>query len=311
MKKVLVGVIILLLLFVALIYLLIPSHVEIKTSSVIRVSPQAAVRILSRKETWKKWWPGSVANDSSTLRYGSTSYKIDQHLTNAFDIDILKTPDSVHSLLTLLPLHVDSLGVEWNGIANAGINPITRIDRYFEVKDTKNDMEQILASLKKFLEDQKNVYGIEIRREIVQDTLVVVKEKIVAEVPSTNSIYDIIEELRGHIKKQGARETNPPMVNVDRQPNFSFRLMVAIPVDHEIPSNGEIVFRRLVRGYILVADIQGGPATVAKGFEEMKNFITDYSRSQVAIPFESLVTERNIESDTTRWKTRIYFPIIH
>jgi len=312
MKKFLVGVIILLLLFVALIYLLIPSHIEIKTSSIIKVSPQAAVRVLSRKAEWKTWWPGAAANDSlsSMLQYGGTSYKIDQHLSNAFDIDILKKQDSVHSLLTLLPLHIDSLAIEWNGITNTGINPFNRIDQYFKVKDTKNDMEQILASLKKFLEDQKNIYGIDIRREIVQDTFVVVKQEILSELPSITSIYKSIQDLRLHIKKFGAMETNPPMVNVEKQPNFSFRVMVAIPVDHEIPNSDGIEFRRLVKGYILVADVQGGPATVAKGFEEMKNFIADYSRSQVAIPFESFVTERNIETDTAKWKTRIYFPII-
>src|SRR5436305_11799274 len=125
MKKVVVGIFLLLILFIAFAYLFVPGQVEIKTSSVIKVSPQAATRILTKTNEWEKWWPPSEIGVStrSTLKYNKSSYKIHQHLSNGFDITILDTPDSVHSLLTLLPLHIDSLEVQWNGISNTGINP--------------------------------------------------------------------------------------------------------------------------------------------------------------------------------------------
>jgi hypothetical protein len=42
---------------------------------------------------------------------------------------------------------------------------------------------------------------------------------------------------------------------------------------------------------------------------QMKNYISDYQRTVMAIPFQSLVTDRRKEADTTKWLTKLYFPI--
>ena len=209
-----------------------------------------------------------------------------------------------------MPLRIDSLQIEWNGITATSNNPFERIEKYVHAKQINNNLGGLVAALKNFLGEQKNVYGINIRREVVTDTLVTMKMLLVAEAPSTVVIYDAIKELQDYIQKNGAHETNPPMVNIERQADSTFRFMIAVPIDREIPSNERIGFRRLIPGYILVADVQGGPSTISNAFNEMGNYISDYSRSPVAIPFQSLITNRMVEQDTSKWRTRIYFPII-
>src|SRR5215831_7659961 len=125
MKRLLVGIAILIVCFLLFVYIFIPGHVQIKTSATVKVSPQAAARVLSVRKNWKKWWPEepALSTQDSILRYKTNDYKIDQHISNAFDIDIVSGNDSLHSLLTLLPLHMDSLELQWNGIAATSINP--------------------------------------------------------------------------------------------------------------------------------------------------------------------------------------------
>jgi hypothetical protein len=41
----------------------------------------------------------------------------------------------------------------------------------------------------------------------------------------------------------------------------------------------------------------------------MQQYFADYKRVAMAIPFEYLVTDRETETDTTKWVTRIYAPV--
>jgi hypothetical protein len=164
--------------------------------------------------------------------------------------------------------------------------------------------------LASFLQNQENVYGMQIRREIVQDTLLVFKEQLNAVYPSTSEIYKIVNTLKDQIKKAGINETNPPMMNVIQLSSEKFRVMVAIPIDREFPLTDSLSFRRMVRGWILVSDIKGGPSRIKSATNEMRNFVNDYSKIPIALPFESMVTDRVAEQDTTKWLTRLYFPVV-
>jgi hypothetical protein len=60
---------------------------------------------------------------------------------------------------------------------------------------------------------------------------------------------------------------------------------------------------------VLRAEVKGGNATVEEALHQMKIFISDYQKTAMAIPFESLVTDRSKEPDTSKWITRIYTPV--
>ena len=86
--------------------------------------------------------------------------------------------------------------------------------------------------------------------------------------------------------------------------------MVAIPVNKKIGNEGDIVYKRMVPGNILVAKVRGGRHTIESAFAEMETYVKDHELIPPAIPFESLETDRLNEPDTTKWITRIYFPIL-
>jgi hypothetical protein len=63
-------------------------------------------------------------------------------------------------------------------------------------------------------------------------------------------------------------------------------------------------------GNILITEVKGGQNEITNAYKQIQNYVSDYNRSAPAIPFESLVTDRRKEPDSSKWITRIYYPVI-
>jgi hypothetical protein len=58
-----------------------------------------------------------------------------------------------------------------------------------------------------------------------------------------------------------------------------------------------------------MAEVKGGLFSVINGEEELTYYLSDYKKNSPAIPFQSLVTNRLLEIDTSKWVTKLYYPI--
>jgi hypothetical protein len=65
----------------------------------------------------------------------------------------------------------------------------------------------------------------------------------------------------------------------------------------------------MVPGTILVAEVKGGTATVEEGFRQLEFYIDEHELSSPGRPFQSLITDRSIEKDSTKWVTKLYYPV--
>jgi hypothetical protein len=65
----------------------------------------------------------------------------------------------------------------------------------------------------------------------------------------------------------------------------------------------------MIAGNILVAEVKGGPYTVTNAFNSLHDYVTDHDLQSPAIPFQSLITNRLQQPDSTKWITKIYYPI--
>ena len=99
------------------------------------------------------------------------------------------------------------------------------------------------------------------------------------------------------------------MLHVKTLNDSTFETMVAIPVNKKLEGNGTISFSRFVPWKVLTAEVIGGNKTVEEALKQMKVLISDYQISSMAIPFESLVTDRSQQPDTSKWVTNIYTPV--
>jgi hypothetical protein len=171
-------------------------------------------------------------------------------------------------------------------------------------------MNDVLNALKAFAENQENIYGFKIHQIKVKDSLLVTTSVETREDPGTEKTYELINELKQYIKNNKAGETDYPMMNVHKIGNNKFQLMVAIPVNKEIEERGNIEFKRMVLGNLLVTEVTGGEEKIKKGIMEIENYLLDYNKTSPAIHFQMLVTDRLKQPDSSQWITRIYYPVI-
>lgn len=315
MKKLLIVFVCICILLLAAVYIFIPSKLEISKVEYINCNVNGAFRVLGNEKTWYKWWPHDSSSDkkydtsSHSFFYKGYNYHLSEKFYNAIEVPIAHEGSAHESKIIIIKLNIDSVVVMWKCVLKTGFNPVTRILKFKEAENIKNNMSEILSGLRMFLNNKENIYGINLHVIMSKDSTMVLTKKISSTYPTTTEIYSLIENLKKYIASQKAKENNFPMLHVKKLKDSTFETMVAIPVNKELPGNSEISFSRFVPWKVLTAEVKGGDKTVEEALHQMKLFISDYQKTAMAIPFQSLVTDRSKQPDTTKWITNIYTPV--
>lgn len=304
MKKWVFAIVGVVLVAVVLIDVFIPSTLFVARVEAVRCRPLAAFPFLSDEHQWRSWWRDSAEREDFHIR--RLSYQ-------TIDIAIQWKQRTLDSRLALLPGNdPDSLLLHWETRLQCGWNPFDRLRQYRQGRQLSEVMDGILGKAGEFLGQPQNVYGIRIEEGSTRDTMLVVTRIEKAGVPTNEDIYAQIGKLTRYIDLAHSQVRGYPMVNImpleDRR--GTYRLMVAIPVSGVIGGKGDISFTRLVPGRYLITDVKGGPATVDRALGALKDYIRDHQRTVMAIPFQSLITNRMQEPDSSKWVTKIYYPVM-
>jgi effector-binding domain-containing protein len=286
-------------------FLLLPSKVVLSEKMFINANQNGVVRLLTEKDKWQQWWPA----DQSGIVYDSLNFSFQQELAK---MAVLQVPYGD----TLLPVQLNivftnrtSSAVLFQVSLPEATSPLQKVSNYFKGRKIENGIEDILQRLKAFAEKEENIYGFVVRQEKVKDSALVATRFEMTGYPDTKQIYSAVADLRRYIDSAGAKETGPPMLHIDADGNQQYRAMVAIPVDRLLDGNGQIEPKRMVLGKILVTEVKGGSHTVEKAMQSFQAYVTDHRRTSPAMPYQSLVTNRQQEPDSTQWVTRLYYPV--
>jgi hypothetical protein len=293
----LVGIVVLLLLvFIAAVYVFIPSTLTVSKLVELNCNPNGVDRFLGDQRNSSNWLP-------------ATGYRIGAHFSHVIAVEIQNgnsTDTSWVSILSSGPY--DTTGLHWVCNLRTGLNPLDRLRQYRRADSLDREMGRILERLRVFVE-RENVYGTPIRESSTQDSFLIMKRTIFPAYPTIGQLYGLFKQLQDYRSSEGARQTGYPMVNVTPAGKDQFQTMVALPIDRELKANTSIFPRKMVPGKFLVTEVRGGPGHIDAAFTQLQNYIVDHQRTTMAIPFQSLVTDRSQEPDTSRWVTRWYYPI--
>jgi hypothetical protein len=250
----------------------------------------AADRCFEDVAAWDKWWPKN-----------SGGYKIEGVYYNDIRLSVQCADSSrLSGDIRLAPLSQDSILINWK----------SRIPLLSGDKEARRTVDTILRSFKAFIEDSKNIYsGVNFYRGMSKDSTLVALTSISTAYPTTAEVYARIDSLRQYIISRKAAAIDSPMLNVSRVSGTQYKTMVAIPVNKRLAGNGRITNPNFVPWKMLEGDVHGGIYTVEKAFGEMQKFKIDHNISIMALPFQSLITDRRKEQDTTKWVTIICAPI--
>ena len=315
MNKWLIALLACMLVLLAAVYVIIPKQAEISSIAFMGAAQAAVYRNMIKEDTWTKWWPQESSKDdpkaTGSFNLNGYSFKAGTKQLDALEIVINSKNLSASSLFSMLPLSTDSMMVKWTTTFPTSANPFKRVTQYVQAQKVKHSMDLILGNLKTFSEKSEHLYGINIEHTKVTDTILVVIKKVQKEKPTEEDVYADINVLSRYISEEGATETNKPMLHISYTDDLkSYELMVAIPVNKPLLGNSAIQPKRMVPGNILKADVKGGEATVAEAMKQMENYVFDHQMLSPAQPYQLLITDRTKEKDTTKWITRIYYPIL-
>lgn len=59
----------------------------------------------------------------------------------------------------------------------------------------------------------------------------------------------------------------------------------------------------------MVCEIKGGEGAIHNAMTQMKYYFPEHHRTAMAIPFIYLITDRTVETDTTKWVSEMYSPV--
>jgi len=194
----------------------------------------------------------------------------------------------------------------------SGSSPFEKIKYFYLNYKYKSEIEKIIKKISSNCEDLTIAYGGQIiLTNLIDSTLIYIKTSTDS-FPSVKEIYNKIKILEDYAKINGAKRTNHPMLNIKKisAENLKYEFSIALPINKDLPPFENISPKRMLAGgKFLTSTAKGGFNSVAKMEISLEHYLSDYAYSSPAIPFQSLVTNRMIQKDSTQWVTKLYYPI--
>ncbi len=314
MKKLFLFLLVTLVLFTLASYLLIPKNISISSAITVKTTDLGTERFTMDENKWAFWWQSEDGNrvnrpNDKEFKQGSDSYRLAEKYYKSASIRIRHNSRELKSRLMVIPLALDSTGIEWKSSMASGTDPFSRLAGYLEAKKIKNNMDAVLQNLKNFLSNVENVYGIPIERNFLKDTLYVTSKNSLTTTPSNKEIYALIKKITAYAVSKGANVTGSPIFNVTTMADNRYQLMTGVPVDKNIAETNAFSLKHMVRGSFIITEVLGGDESVKKASKSLQQYFSDYRKTSMAMNFNMLVTDRMYQPDSSKWITKLYQPV--
>jgi len=309
MKKIF-FIILTIIVIIAAANVLLPENPVITQDLSIDTSDVIAGKFLTTESGWNKWWPGTKTGYRQ-YNFKGTKIGIDKMTNSSTYLKLKKDNLTFSGKISYFADAEGSVKFKWDAVDENNTQFLSRITNYFKTKDVENRVAEILLNLKHFLEDERNAYGYRIYLNHAKDTVLLASANTYPEYPSLQAIYSTIKTLQEQAVGQGAKQTNFPMLNVTQTDEHEYQVNVALPINKTITPFQKTSINNIPKGgNLLVVDVRGGQNTVNNALAQVKIYLKDHRLISPAMPFQSLVTNRLAQKDTSKWITKIYYPIL-
>jgi len=124
-------------------------------------------------------------------------------------------------------------------------------------------------------------------------------------------VYKAVNKLKAYAVSQQAAATNAPMLNVVQEGQYKYKVMVGLPVSGNLNQTPDIIIKRMpYGGSMFTSTVNGGYYSIQQGLQKLTEYYLDTKRASPAKPYQLMVTDRQQEADTTKWITKLYYPIM-
>lgn len=284
-------------------------HEQVKINSNI----SALNRQLLPDSVWFNWWPGKIERleKEMVLHFEGFRFYIKKKLLNTVELQVSADSFSTPATLTVVQDSTDRVILTLRSTIQLDHNPIQRVKMLWVSSTLKKAFQTILRSQSTYFSSIQNLYGIAIEETTVQFQYYATFTQNFRHAPTAAEQYAMIDRVKKYIRENKANEKGYPMLNVTPLSAQEYYVQVALPTDVQLPEEDGVKSKWMLKGgHILRAKVKGGPASIARAKQQMQNYIFDHHKVTVAIPFETLMTNRLEQTDSNQWITEIYFPIL-
>ena len=312
-KKILIAIAVVAFLSIACIYLFIPGELNVSALRLVACNSSAAFRNIGEGRSGQLWWPKEGYAGARAEGYAGTQADLLRITAKAYPMMEVMLEDGVRSLPGKIAITSyqgrDSSAILWNWQVPTGRGPFQRFLQYRKALELRKKTIRSLDSLKTFLEKTENIYGMEVRHAMSHNGALITTQWVTRSYPSTAEVYRHIDSIRAYISSQGGREMDYPMLHVGRKDDGNLETMVAVPLNVDLPKRGSLLSKRFIPWKVIAAEVKGGSARAERAMDQLLQYAADHQLTLMAIPFQSLVTDRKQEPDSSRWVTRVMVPV--
>ncbi len=307
MKKVLIGVGLILVVGILVIALL-PKEKTVIQSASADCPIETISRNIAFPTNWKNWWPGKQLTDS-TYQLNQDTILVKNILLNGFYIIVQNSSLPTSFNVQLVAKDGERSEINITTQYQFSTNLWTKLLQYISLPSQKGTSTQLLKHLENHFSSTEKTYGFKIENQKVPNSSYISTKKSFNHFPSTEEIYELINELEIYIAQQNSKIMNTPILNIHTDNNKEYDVMVAIATDRDLASTNQFFLKNMMLGNIMVAEVKGDRKRIDSCIQAMNFYIRDYRKSSPAIYFERLITNRLSEKDSTKWVTTINYPI--
>lgn len=321
------AVIVIILLIVAA---FLPSSDKVERSININGAPDKIIEQIIDLKKWNAWtpwkeadtaaqytyndtigaggsmnWNGKIMGSGKMIITANTNSKVD------YDLHFFEPFNSFSKGTFSLTLEKNDYKVTWMNQGDLSY-PIGRIMGLFMSYDKMmgSDFERGLKKLKEIVEkDPGKTTAYDIQETSVEGvTIAVIRNKVaLSEIEKT--MGDIFTALPAYIMKNGATITGPPMAITINFTNTFWDFEGAFPISKEIKGNDKIKIKKSYSGKAIYLVYFGPYDQTMAAYDELHKYLKNKNLEENGGPWEVYLTDPSTESDPSKWKTEIYYPV--
>lgn len=298
MRKTILSLTALITLCLAAVYVFIPSQIVIKGSKMVYQPTTSVIRGIMQTNRWPEWMP----KDIEIKVIGSLVATIQAEI----NVDQIQVP----IVFSIKEGQNKSSTIDFEtNMDNSQLSPIARIQYFIFAKKIQNKLDRVIEAASNYYNYSKGIYGFDMVETKVKDSSYLAIDQTLADTPSIDKVYEMVHHLEQYIIQKNGRAKGAPMVNITRVDEVNVYTQVAIPLERDIQVEGAFSIKKMVLGNLLSVSVEGDQSKVNLALEATKQYITDKQKYSPAIPFVIYNTNRQLEKDSSRWKSTINYPI--
>jgi effector-binding domain-containing protein len=329
LKNVSIILLVLVILLIAIAYLL-PNKVQVQKTSLIHAPTSTVFEQVNNLHNWEKWSPWFRLDTTMDIKYfgnakgegsgyewksenrkvGSGSLVIIASVPEDSILTELEFTSNQKIISSILFNSTDSgTMVTWGIEFKLGKNPFLRYIGLFMKKNIENDFAKGLENLDIYLKSQHLPVDMKIELTTIQSfNYISIRDTVIFNDISTK-MGEYFGVLMEYMNRKNLVQTHAPFAIYHSFTNDDADIEVGIGITQPVETKQPIISGKFNASNVVVADYYGPYNNISKAHELIQTWLAANNKKMKGPPYEFYVTDPSSEKDSTKWLTRVYYPV--